>query len=99
MSPFTVGLVFGAKTLVYLAAFGTVLYFSVRHYRERSDGSAFLLFGCILLIAGYGVGLTLFTFGYTSMFLSALLEAFGAAAAAYGFTRIARSCLKSEARK
>jgi hypothetical protein len=89
----------GAKGLVTFVAFAAVIYFAFLLHRARIDGSSFLLFGCISLLAGYAIGLTFWTFGFVSMWAGVILESAGAGAAAYGFARITRATISNSASK
>ena len=93
MSNIAVGMLLGTKGLITLFAFASVVYSAFLLRRARIDRSAFLLFGCISMLAGHGVGLTFWTFGYISMWTDVILESMGAGAAAYGFSRIVRTTI------
>ena len=94
MSNVAIGMLFGAKGLVTFFSFAAVIYFSFLLQRSRIDGSSFLLFGCISLLAGYAIGLTFWEFGFVSMWAGVILQSAGAGAAAYGFARVTRATIR-----
>lgn len=82
--------------IVREVAFFVVLYFAVKLYRERIDGSPYLLFGFIAVLIGEGSKVISFTgIGPGQLWLPALvLTSLGFCLAAYGFIKLVRVAIK-----